>query len=132
MHNPPADMLPHPLNPRREAVVEHDGAAVLESRQALRAARHRHGAARLGARVRPVVRVAYRVDALGAERANALQRLLLLYAVQADGAVFRALTHLTGVRHQYYIIVNSSSINTREVVCFLQPRDYVCGRPEIM
>lgn len=72
---------PHPLYPRGEEVLDHDGAAVLKAGQGLPAAGHGHGAVRLRACVLPVVRVADRTgrlppehqgDALGAERVAAL------------------------------------------------------------
>lgn len=70
-----------PLYPRWEAVLDDNRAAVLEARQALPAAHHRHAALRLGARVLSVVGVADRtggltledrVDAHRAERVTAL------------------------------------------------------------
>lgn len=71
---------PHPLYSARKTVLYHNGAAVLVAGDALPAARHRHRALRLVARVLSVVGVAYRtswlqleerVDALRAKRVAA-------------------------------------------------------------
>ena len=94
------------MYPRGEAVLYHNTAAVLKAGQTLPAARHRHGAFRLGARVLSVVGVAYRtsrlkledgVDTHRAERVTALERFLLLNFVQANGAVFRTFSDSAGV-----------------------------------
>lgn len=96
---------PHPLDPCWEPVLYGDSSAVLEARQVLPAARHRHRARRLGPRVHSVIGVAYRtswlqlekrVDALGAKRVKAPKRFLPLNFVQANSAVLRAFAHRTG------------------------------------
>lgn len=72
---------PHPLDAGWEAVMDHDGSAVLVAGEALPVARVRHRAPRLVARVVPVVGVTdraggfhfeQRVDAFRAERVRAL------------------------------------------------------------
>lgn len=91
----------HPLDPRRESVVDHDGSAVLVPGESLPGARVRHGAHRLVPRVLAVEGVTdgtrglhpeQRVDAVRAERVRTLQSSFAPDSVQADGAVFRTLT----------------------------------------
>lgn len=93
-----ASVNAHPLNPGREAVLDDNRSAAPKARHVLGAARHRHRARRLRARVHPVVGVTdrtsglqleKRVDAVGAKRVKALERLLLFNCVHADDAVVR-------------------------------------------
>lgn len=91
----------HPLHPRWENVLDHDGSAALVTGEALPAARHRHGAVGLVPRVLPVDGVAHRtcgpaferrLDAIRAKRVRTLQGLPPPDPVQTDGAIVRTLT----------------------------------------